>query len=143
MATTHTDDGDRRTAPVSELIRSLFADVGLLARREAELARIELKDKASKVGVAVGMLAGGAMFAIFAVATLIAAAVLALAIVLPAWAAALIVAAVLLAIAAALALIGRARLRAAAPLAPTRTLETVQEDIGWIRLETEQLKTSE
>ena len=68
---------------------------------------------------------------------------LALAIVLPAWAAALIVAVVLVAIAAALAQIGRARLRAAAPLAPTRTLETVQEDIEWIRLETEQLKTSE
>ena len=143
MATTHTHDGDRRSAPVSELIRSLFADVALLARREAELARIELKEKASKVGVAVGLLAGGAIFAIFAVATLIAAAVLALAIVLPAWAAALIVAVVLVAIAAALAQIGRARLRRAGPLAPTRTLETMQEDIEWIRLETEQLKTSE
>jgi uncharacterized membrane protein YqjE len=143
MATTHTRDGDRRSAPVSELIRSLVADVALLARREAELARIELKEKASKVGVAVGLLAGGAMFAIFAVATLIAAAVLALAIALPAWAAALIVAVVLVAIAATLAQIGRARLRSAGPLAPTRTLEAMQEDIEWIRLETEQLKTSE
>lgn len=139
----NTEDGDRRSAPVSELIRSLFADIALLARREAELGMIEVKEKASKVGIAVGILAAGAMFAVFTVATLIAAAVLALAIVLPAWAAALIVASVLLVLAVALALIGRARLRAAAPLAPTRTLETVQEDIGWIRLEREQLKTAE
>jgi len=138
-----TEDGSRRTAPVSELVRSLFADVALLARREAELAKIELKDKASKVGVAVGMLGAGALFAVLALETLIAAAVLALALVLPAWAAALIVGVVLIAVAAALVLVGRDRLRAAAPLAPTRTLDTVQEDIGWMRRETEQLKTSE
>ena len=143
MATSHTEDGSRRHASVSELIRSLIADVALLVRREGELGMIELKEKASEVGVAVGLLGAGALFAVFALATLIAAAVLALAIVLPAWAAALIVAALLLAVAAALALIGRARLRAAAPLAPTRTIETVREDIGWIRLQTEQLKTSE
>jgi len=143
MATTPIDEGDRRSAPVSELVRSLFADVILLARREAELGMIEVKEKASKVGIAVGILAASAMFGVFTVATLIAAAILALALVLPAWAAALIVAAVLLAVAVALALIGRARLRAAGPLAPTRTLETVQEDIGWIRDEREQLKTAE
>ena len=143
MATTPTDDGSRRHASVSELIRSLIADVTLLVRREGELAMIELKEKASEVGVAVGLLAAGALFAFLAIATLIAAAVLALALVLPAWAAALIVAALVLAVAAVLALTGRARLRAAAPLAPTRTIETVREDIGWIRLQTEQLKTSE
>jgi uncharacterized membrane protein YqjE len=143
MATTPTENGSRRDAPISELIRSLIADVALLVRREAELARIELKEKASKIGVAVGMFATGAVMAFFAVATLVAAAVLALAIVLPAWAAALVVAVVLLVIAAALVLAGRAQLREAAPLAPTRTLDTVQEDITWMRSKTEQLKTSE
>jgi uncharacterized membrane protein YqjE len=143
MATSPTEGGDRRTAQLSELIRSLFTDVALLARREGELAMIELKEKASKVGVAVGLLAAAVVLGVFALATLIAAAVLALAIVLPAWAAALIVTAVLLAVAATLALIARARLRAATPLAPTRTIETVQEDIGWIRHETEQLTTTE
>lgn len=143
MATSHTEDGDRRTAPVSALIRSLFTDVALLARREGELAMIELKAKVSKAGAAVGILAASIVVGVFALATLIATAVLALAILLPGWAAALIVTAVLLAVAAFLALMGRARLRRAGPLAPTRTLEAVQEDIGWIRHQTEQLKTSE
>lgn len=143
MATSHTEDGSRRTAPVSELVRSLVADAVLLVRREAELATIELNDKASKVAAGAGMFVAAAAIAWFAIATLIAAAVLALAIVLPAWAAALIVGAILLVAAAALALAGRASIRAATPLAPKRTLDTAQEDIAWMRNKTEQLKSSE
>jgi hypothetical protein len=143
MATTNTQDPGRRGEPISELVRSLIGDITLLARREAELARIELKDKASKAGLAAGLLGAGIAVAWFAVATLIATAVLALAIVLPAWAAALIVGLVLVAVAMALVLVGRARLRAVGPLAPTQTIDTVQEDIRWMQLKTEQLKTSE
>lgn len=136
-------EGGRRDRPVSDLIRSLLADVALLVRREAELATIELREKGSNLRVAAGLLAAGAALALFAFACLISAAILGLAIILPAWAAALAVAAALSLVAAAFALIGRARLRAAGSLAPTRTLETVQEDIGWIRRETDQLKTAE
>lgn len=143
VATSQTVNGDRRNAPVSELVRSLAADLASLARREAELARLEFTHKASKVGVAAGMVAAAAAIAWFALATLIAAAVLALAIVLPAWAAALIVGVVLFVVAAALILAGRAMIRAATPLAPRRSLDAVQEDIAWIRNTTEQLKTSE
>ena len=143
MASSHTGNGSRRDDPVSELVRSLISDVALLVRREAELAAIELKGKASKAGAAAGILAAGAAIGLYALGTLIAAAVLALAIVVDAWAAALIVGVVLAAIAAALVMVGRARLRAAAPLTPTRTLTSVQEDIGWMRQKTEELKTSE
>lgn len=143
MSTASVDDVGRRAAPASELIRSLVADVGLLVRREAELASIELKDKAAKAGVAIGLMAAGGVFAFFGVATLIAAAVLALAIVLPAWASALIVATVLFVAAVVLALVGRARMRTATPLAPKRSIAAAQEDIAWMRHKTEQLKTSE
>jgi hypothetical protein len=143
VVASHAHDGVRRTAPVSELIRSLVADLVLLARREAELAAIELKQKASAVGLGAALFIGAAMIAWFAIATLIAASVLALAIVLPAWAAALIVAVVLLAVAAALVMVGRARIRAATPLAPERSLEAAQEDVAWIRHKTEELKTAE
>lgn len=143
METSQPGNGERRNASISELVRSLVADVTLLARREGELAMIELKGKATKAGVALGVLAAGLLVAVFALATLIGAAVLGLAIVLPAWAAALVVAVALLVIAAVLLMIGRARLRAASPLAPTRALQAVKEDIGWIQHETEQLKTSE
>jgi uncharacterized membrane protein YqjE len=141
--TTHGGTTGRRDEPISGLLRSLVADIGLIARREAELAKIELKEKASKAGVAIGLLVAGAAFALYALGVLIAAAVLGLAIVLPAWAAASIVALVLIVIAAVLALIGRTKLREGAPYAPTRTLETVEEDIGWMRRETEQLKALE
>ncbi len=143
METSQPGNGERRNASISELVRSLVADVTLLARREGELAMIELKGKATKAGVALGVLAAGLLVAVFALATLISAAVLGLAIVLPAWAAALVVAVALLVIAAVLLMIGRARLRAASPLAPTGALQAVKEDIGWIQHETEQLKTPE
>ena len=143
MVASHAHEGDRRTEPISELVRSLVTDLVLLARREAELAAIELKQKASAVGVGAGLFVAAAMIAWFAVATLIAASVLALAIVLPAWAAALIVTVVLLVAAAALIMAGRAKIHAATPLSPERSLETAQEDVAWIRHKTEELKTAE
>ena len=143
MATAQAENGDRRDSPFTELIRSLFGDVALLARREAELAKIELEGKASKVGSAAGLLGGGAVLALFAIATFIAAAVVALAIVLPAWAAALIVGAALLVVALILVIMGRNKLRAIGPLAPTRTIETMREDIRWMQSKTAQLKTRE
>jgi Putative Actinobacterial Holin-X, holin superfamily III len=135
----HVGDGERRAAPLTDLLGSLVTDVTLLARHEGELAIIELKGKATEVGIGVGVLACGALAAVFALAAAIAAAVLGLAIVLPAWAAALIVAVALLAAAAALGVLGRARIRAAAPLVPTETLESVQEDIRWIRQQMDDL----
>jgi VIT1/CCC1 family predicted Fe2+/Mn2+ transporter len=143
MSTASVDEVGRRSAPASELIRSLVADVGLLIRREAELASIELKDKAAKAGAAIGLMVAGGVVAFFGVATLVAASVLALAIVLPAWASALIVAVALFVVAAVLALVGRARMRTATPLAPRRSIAAAQEDIAWMRHKTEQLKAFE
>jgi len=138
-----TNGGTRRDASIAELVRSLLADVSLLVRREAELATVEMKAKASKMGVAAAFLGAGAVVAILAAATLVAAAVLTLAIVLPAWAAALIVGVLVLAVAAVLLVVGRARLRAAGPLAPTETIDAVREDIGWMRHKTDQLNATE
>jgi uncharacterized membrane protein YqjE len=143
MGTSHTDAGNRRGAPISELIRALFADLGVMIRGAAELAKIELKTKATKFGAAAAMLGAGALLALFALGTFVATAVLALAIVLPAWAAALIVGVLLVAAAAALAPAGRAQLRDAGPLAPTETIDNVREDIAWMRRETEQLHATE
>ena len=144
MATTTDKSANgRRDASITALLGSLVADVSLLARSEAELAKIELKDKASKAGVGLGLIAGAAAFAFYALGTLIAAAVLALAIVLPAWAAALIAGGVLVAVAATLAQIGRRRLREGMPFVPARTLATVEEDISWMRSRIEALKPSE
>lgn len=141
--TTDASANGRRDASITALLGSLVADVSLLARSEAELAKIELKEKASKAGMGLGLIAGAAAFAFYALGALIAAAVLALAIVLPAWAAALIAGGVLVAVAATLAQIGRRRLREGMPFVPARTLATAEEDISWIRSKIEALKPSE
>lgn len=141
--TTDTAANGKRDASITALLGSLVADVSVLARSEVELAKIELKDKASKAGVGLGLIAGAAAFAFYALGMLIAAAVLALAIVLPPWAAALIVGTVLVAVAATLAQVGRRRLREGMPFVPARTLETVEEDISWMRSRIETLKPSE
>ncbi|HET6712866.1 MAG TPA: phage holin family protein [Actinomycetota bacterium] len=141
--TTDASANGRRDASITALLGSLVADVSLLARSEAELAKIELKEKASKAGMGLGLIAGAAAFAFYALGALIAAAVLALAIVLPAWAAALIAGGVLVAVAATLAQIGRRRLREGMPFVPARTLATAEEDISWIRSKIEALRPSE
>ena len=143
MASVPTDREQLREAPPSELLRSLLADVRLMLQREVELAKLELKDKGSRLGLAGGTLAGAAVVALLALGTLVAAAVLGLAIVLPPWAAALIVGTVLVVVAVVMVLIGRARMREVGSLAPTATIETVREDMAWIHREAERLRSTE
>lgn len=142
MAYVPTEQERLRESPTSELSRRLLTDVRLIFGRQAQLAKLELEDKGSRLRTAGVEIAAAAVVAVFGVGVLIAAAVLALTIVLPAWAAALIVGAVLVAVAAVLFLMGRARLRSLGSLAPTETLEATREDMAWIRRETERLRST-
>jgi Putative Actinobacterial Holin-X, holin superfamily III len=143
MASVPTDKERLREAPPSDLMRSLLADIRLMLELEAELAKLEVKDKGSRLGIAGGILSGAAVVALLALGTLIAAAVAGLAIVLPLWAAALIVGTVLVVVAVVMFLVGRARMRAVGSLAPTATIETAREDMAWIRREAERLRPTE
>jgi hypothetical protein len=143
MAAVPTDRERLREASVGDLLRSLLIDVALMARHEAELAKLEMKDKGSRLAIAGGLLVGAAVVALLALGTFVAAAVLALATVLPAWGAALIVGAMLVVVALALFLIGRARIRSVGSLAPTATIETAREDVAWIRREAERLGSTD
>ena len=142
MAYVPTEQERLRESPTSELFRRLFTDVRLIFGRQAQLAKLELEDKGSRLRTAGVEIAAAAVVAVFGVGVLIAAAVLALTIVLPAWAAALIVGAVLVAVATVLFILGRARLRSLGSLAPTETLEAAREDMAWIRRETERLRST-
>jgi Putative Actinobacterial Holin-X, holin superfamily III len=143
MASVPTDRERLREAPPSELLRSLLADIRLMLELEAELAKVEVKDKGSRLGIAGGILSGAAVVALLALGTLIAAAVAGLAIVLPLWAAALIVGTLLVLVAVAMFLVGRARMRVVGSLVPTATIETAREDVAWIRREAERLRSIE
>jgi hypothetical protein len=132
-----------RATSTPDLFLRLFTDARLMLERQAQLAKLELEGKGSRLRVAGVLMAAAVVVAVFAVGVLIAAAVLGLALVLPAWTAALIVGAVLVTVAVALFLMGRARMRSVGSLAPTETIEAAREDVAWIRRETERLRSTE
>jgi membrane protein implicated in regulation of membrane protease activity len=93
-----------------------------LVRLEAELAKLELRDKAAVLGAGAVLLVTAAILGLFALGFLLAAAAAGLATFLPTWLALLIVGGALLLLAVALAAIGRARLRSAVPPVPEQAL---------------------
>jgi uncharacterized membrane protein YqjE len=127
---------DLRGEPIAELFKRLSEETSTLIRQELALAKAELAQKAKNAGVGIGLLGTAYVFARLMIATLTAAAILALAIVVPAWAAALIVTGLYGAIALVFVLIGVRRLKAATPPVPKQTIETVKEDVAWLKSRT-------
>ncbi len=118
---------------VGVLLKRLSDQTRRLAQQEVELAKIEITGKAKAAGVAGGLLAAAGLLGLLALLTLTATMVLALATALDAWLAALIVAGAYLLLAAVLGLVGRARMAKATPLAPTQAIESVKEDVAWLK----------
>jgi hypothetical protein len=118
---------------LGELVKDLAHESTTLFRQEIELAKAEIAQKAKRAGVGAGMFGGAAVVGLGAFGALTATLILALAIVLPASIAALIVAIVYAVIASVLALRGREQLKQAAPPVPEQTLETVKEDVEWLK----------
>ena len=120
-------------ASAAELISRLSADGSQLVRDEIALARIEVGEKAKKVGLGAGFFGAAGVLAAYGFGVLLAAAVLALALVMPAWAAALIVAAVLLVGAGVAALQGRSNVKDGTPAVPEAAIENVKADIATVQ----------
>ncbi len=128
MTRTATED-----ASIGELVARITAETSTLVRDELRLAQLEMTRKGKYAGIGAGLLGGGALFAVYAVGTLIAAAVLGLAVVVPGWAAALIVSGVLLLVAGVAALMGKKEITAAVPPVPTEALEGVKLDLAALK----------
>jgi tetrahydromethanopterin S-methyltransferase subunit C len=128
--------GDLRDQPISELVKTLSEEASTLIRQEVALAKAELAQKAKSMGVGLGLFGTAYVFARLMIATGTAAAILALAIVLPAWAAALIVTALWGIIALVLVLVGRGKIKQGVPPLPQQTIETVKEDVEWLKSRT-------
>jgi MFS family permease len=126
----HTDRSDR---PTSELVKQLADQTTALVRAEVELAKAELAEKGKRAGIGAGMFGGAGVLGFYALGALTAAAVLALATAVAGWLAALIVAVVYAAVAGVLALTGKNKVQQATPAAPERTVETVKEDVEWVK----------
>jgi hypothetical protein len=116
-----------------ELILDLAEQVRTLARQEVELAKAEMLEKGKHAGLGAGMLSGAAVAAVMTLGTLTAVLVLALAEAMPAWAAALVVTALWGAVTAVLALVGKERLGDVGQPMPEKTVESVREDIQWLK----------
>jgi uncharacterized membrane protein YqjE len=124
---------DTSDASAAELVSRLSTDGSQLVRDEIALAKLELGQKAKRVGLGAGLFGAAGLLAAYGFGTLLAAVVLALALVLPAWAAALIVAVVLLAAAGAAALHGRAKVQDGTPPVPEAAIESVKADIAAVQ----------
>jgi uncharacterized membrane protein YqjE len=129
-------DGKREAArdrSTGQLVKDLSRDTSLLVRQEIALAKAEMAEKGEKAGVGLGMLAGAAVGALLMLGTLTAFLVLALDGAMPAWAAALVVTLLWGVVAGVLALLGRQALREMGSPMPEQTMESVKEDIEWLK----------
>ena len=122
-----------RQRSTGELIRELSQQASRLVRQEIELAKTEMSEKGRRASVGVIALASAGIAGLLALGTLTAFLILALDGGMPNWAAALCVALLWAAVGGALALYGRAKLRDVGTPVPEKTLETVREDIEWLR----------
>ena len=140
MAAPTLDDTDhlgRRSTPAERGMAGLFAEVvkefGNLLRKEMQLARIELSEKVTLVALSVALIVAGAVLAMAALLLLLQAAVATLV------AAGLSVAVATLVVAGATLIVGLGILWLGATglqaknLAPTKTLEQLQQDVAVVR----------
>lgn len=125
--------GSLRDRGVGELVKELSGQVSALARQEVELAKTELTEKGRKGAAGAGMIAGAALIGLVALGSLTAFLILALGLALPDWVAALIVTLVWAAAAGVLAMQGLEKLRAMGKPVPEKTVETVKEDMQWLK----------
>jgi uncharacterized membrane protein YqjE len=123
-------NGATRSLSLRELLGEITGKVTLLARKEVELAKTELKaDLASELAAAKGLVVA-AVIAILGVNMLLVAAAFGLAVYLPARLAAVLIGAVLVVIAGILGYVSWMR-RVTQPLAATR--KTLREDAQWAK----------
>jgi uncharacterized membrane protein YqjE len=124
---------EARERPVAELLRELSDQTTTLVRKEIELAKVELAEKARRFGTGAGMFGGAAVFALFGFGALTACIIVALAKVMATWLAALIVAVVYAAVAAVLALRGKKQVEQATPPVPEQAVDSTKEDVEWLK----------
>jgi uncharacterized membrane protein YqjE len=120
---------------IGELFAELSQKTTTLVRQEIQLAKVEMSQKASRVGKNVGFLVIGGVVAYTGVLALVTAAIIVLGQVIAYWLSAAIIGVVITLIGAALVLKGANTLRQEEPT-PRETVETLQEDKEWLKDQT-------
>ena len=118
---------------VAELTKELLRNASQLVRREIDLAKLEVTEKARRLAVGIALVAVGGVILLVMLGALTATAILALATTLDAWLAALIVTVVAGVLGAIVLLLGITSLKRGAPPVPDQTVDSVKEDIAWVK----------
>lgn len=134
-------DGRQSERSVAELSRDLTHQATELVRQEVELAKAELSAKGKQAGAGAGMFGGAGVLGFYAFGAFTAAAIAGLATVLDTWLAALAIGVLYVAIAGIVALMGKRRVKRAGPPVPEQTIETVKEDVEWMRTRAQQARS--
>ena len=130
MITAERDLRDRSTV---QLIKDLSQQANMLVRQEIQLAKTEMAEKGRRASVGAIALTSAGVAGLLALGALTAFLILALDGGMPNWAAAFCVTLLWAAVGVALALYGREKLREVGTPVPEKTVETVKEDIQWLR----------
>ena len=128
--------GDRRDAPVGDLLQTAKEEGANIVGQELKLAKAEMADKAKHVGIGAGMFGGAGYVASLAGIALTLCVIYALGEAMALWLAALITTVLLGAVAAVLALTGRKRIQKAGPPIPEQTVDSVKQTIQTVKEET-------
>lgn len=115
---------------LGDTVTGIIRDLQEIVRGEVQLAKTEIKEDASQMGKALGMIGGAVFLGLVGFIFLMLAVTYLLNKSLEMWLAAGIVAVVLLIIAAIVGMVGRNQLQAA-NLKPDKTIESVKEDKEW------------
>ena len=145
MATVET--GNFRQRSTVQLVKDFTNQASTLVHQEAELIRLELvenvelakaemADKGKKVGLGVAALAAAGVAGLLALGTLTTFLILVLDGVMPNWTAALCVTLLWALVALPLALYGRNKIQDVGTPVPEKTLESVKEDVAWLKDQT-------
>lgn len=117
---------------VGELLGEVTGDLSKLMRQEVALAKVELKEEATKAGKASGVLGGAGAVGYLVLVFLSLALMFALDNVMGIGWAALLTAVLLGIVAAVLFVVGRNKLKQVNPK-PEQTVETLKEDVQWAK----------
>jgi uncharacterized membrane protein YqjE len=124
--------GDRS---LSDVLQDIIRNVQEIVRSEVRLAKTEIREEAVKAKSSMLLLGVGGVTALFAMLFLLVTIVYALALVMPSWAAALIVGTVLAVVASVVLMAGMKRFKQIHPT-PERTVETIKENVEWVKQRT-------
>jgi uncharacterized membrane protein YqjE len=127
---------DPRQMSLGELMKQLADQTSRLVRNEVRLAKAELNEKAQSYGRAAGLLAAAAAVGLLTGIAFTMFLIYVLKLALPLWAAALIVAVVYGVVGFALLAAGKKKLDEARTPVPERTVESVKEDVQWLKTQT-------